>query len=209
MKHIYQIERMEEYLPKEFYFGRGGMVKSFLDSMNSVLFKQSYSDNFKKTIRPIELKYINTIRDMTLANMKEEYYQKLLRKYSRYIIDKLIYDNYKQKESDMTYYLEIHHSLYSYESISLRFYGYGSQDDCEKIEIKMNNDNLAMFKSKENKYERLNIKEISKFDKYCYEIIEIMNIISPSPFDKSQSFYCSMSTYFSEQGYIELDFYNN
>lgn len=205
MKHIYQIERMEEYLPKEFCFGRSGMVQSFLDSMNSVLFPQSHSNNLKKTVRPIELKYINAIRDMTLANMKEEHTQKLLRKFSRYIIDILINDNYKKKKPDMIYYLEICYGM-KYKSLSLEFHGYGIDTGLNKIEHKIDKNNIELLEKEDNIYKRLNNKQVNKFDKYCYEIIQIMNNLEPVKNDSYQIFFAEMHTYFSENGYIELKF---
>lgn len=205
MKHIYQIERMEEYLPKEFYFGRGGMVKSFLDSMNSVLFPQSHSNNFKNTIRPIELKYINAIRDMTLVNMKEEHTQKLLRKFSRYIIDILINENYKKKKSDMIYYLQLCYGM-KRKSLSLEFHGYGVDKGLNKIEYKIEKDIIELLEKEDNIYKRLNNKEVNKFDKYCYEIIKIMNNLEPVESDSYQIVFAEMHTYFSENGYIELKF---
>lgn len=80
--HIYQIEGMEEYLPKKVYYGNAGRIQSFLDSLSSSLFPDADSEYFNEIQKQNMLKLCNVARNLALNDLKENL---IIRKMNWYV----------------------------------------------------------------------------------------------------------------------------
>ena len=97
--HIYQIEGMEEYLPKKVYYGNAGRIQSFLDSLGSSLFPDADSKYFNEIQKQNMLKLCNVARKLALNDLKENLVIRKMNWYVEKIINmisenKCDYDGY-------------------------------------------------------------------------------------------------------------------
>ena len=97
--HIYQIEGMEEYLPKKVYYGNAGRIQSFIDSLGSSLFPDADSKYFNEIQRQNMLKLCNVARNLALNDLKENLVIRKMNWYVEKIINmisenKCDYDGY-------------------------------------------------------------------------------------------------------------------
>lgn len=97
--HIYQIEGMEEYLPKKVYYGNAGRIQSFLNSLGSSLFPDADSKYFNEIQRQNMLKLCNVARNLALNDLKENLVIRKMNWYVEKIINmisenKCDYDGY-------------------------------------------------------------------------------------------------------------------
>lgn len=97
--HIYQVEGMEEYLPKQLYHGYYGKAKSFLDSMSNWLFPEAECKYLDNQQRQKMLKMFNTARNFALCDLRIGLLIKKMNWYVQKIIELLTkgqcnYDGY-------------------------------------------------------------------------------------------------------------------
>lgn len=90
--HIYQIEEMEEYLPKKVYYGNAGRIQSFLDSLSSSLFPDVGSKYFNEIQKRNMLKLCNVARNLALYDMRKNLVIRKMNWYVEKIIE-LVSDN--------------------------------------------------------------------------------------------------------------------
>ena len=90
--HIYQVDGMEEYLPKQVYHGYYGQVKSFLDSMSSWLFPEADSIYFKNQQKQNMLKMFNIARNIALCDLRKNLVINKMNWYVQKIIELLAKD---------------------------------------------------------------------------------------------------------------------
>lgn len=109
MKHIFENEYMEKYLPKE-YLGSGyrGRLNSFLSDLSYSLYgERKTHGEFNYNMRNQQLKYINSIRDMSIVEMREDTIITFCEKLSKLVIKDFM-DKYNIKEKeDNSYQLSI------------------------------------------------------------------------------------------------------
>lgn len=67
--HIYSVDGMDKYLPKQVYYGRHGNILSFLDSLSESLFPQADSKYFNAIQRRNMLQLCNIARNLRLNDM--------------------------------------------------------------------------------------------------------------------------------------------
>ena len=97
--HIYEVEGMEDYLPKKVYYGNAGRIQSFLDSLSSGLFPDADSRYFNETQKQNMLKLCNVARNLALCDMKKDLVIRKMNWYVEKIINmisenKCDYDGY-------------------------------------------------------------------------------------------------------------------
>jgi hypothetical protein len=85
--HIYQIEGMEEYIPKKIYYGDAGRIQSFLDSMSDWLYPEADSQYFKTKRTQSYMKLFNAARELSLLDMKMNLVIKKMNWYVEKIIE--------------------------------------------------------------------------------------------------------------------------
>lgn len=97
--HIYEVEGMDEYLPKQVYYGNVGRVQSFLDSMSSCFFPEADSKYFREQQKQNMLRMFNIARNLTLCDMRKNLTIRKMNWYVEKIIElvsenKCNYDGY-------------------------------------------------------------------------------------------------------------------
>lgn len=99
MLHVYQIEEMEEYLPKKVYYGNAGKMQSFLDLLSGSLFPDADSKYFNEIQKQNMLKLYNVARNLALNELRKNLVIKKMNWYVEKIINmisenKCDYDGY-------------------------------------------------------------------------------------------------------------------
>lgn len=90
--HIYQVDGMEDYLPKQIYYGSSGKIQLFCDQMTNFLFPEVHSKYFNNMQSNYVLNLFNTARNLTICNMRKNLVINKMNWYVLKIID-LITEN--------------------------------------------------------------------------------------------------------------------
>lgn len=85
--HIYEVEGMEEYLPKKVYYGSTGRIQSFLDSLSGSLFPNADSEYFNEIQKQNVLKLCNFARNLALNELRKDLVIKKMNWYVEKIIN--------------------------------------------------------------------------------------------------------------------------
>lgn len=90
---------MQEYLPKQVYYGYRGRIQSFLDSLSSCLFPEADSKYFKDQQNQNILKMFNIARNLALCDLRKNLIVNKMNWYVQKIIELLTknqcnYDGY-------------------------------------------------------------------------------------------------------------------
>ena len=85
--HIYEVEGMEEYLPKKVYYGSAGRIQSFLDSLGGSLFPDADSEYFNEIQKQNMLKLCNIARNLALNELRKNLAIKKMNWYVEKIIN--------------------------------------------------------------------------------------------------------------------------
>lgn len=138
--HIYQVDGMEEYLPKQVYYGNAGRIQSFLDSMSSCFFPEADSKYFRKEQTQNMLKMFNIARNLTLCDMRKNLVIKKMNWYVEKIIElvsenKCDYDGYCVSLEASAYYPQ--DSLYRTVEIDVVDCSYNRFSKCYKEDYQL------------------------------------------------------------------------
>lgn len=90
--HIYQVGGMEDYLPKQIYYGNSGKIQLFCDQMTNFLFPEEHNKYFNNIQSKYVLNLFNTARNLAICNMRKNLVINKMNWYILKIID-LITEN--------------------------------------------------------------------------------------------------------------------
>lgn len=85
--HIYKVDGMEDYLPKQDYYDNSGKIPSFCDQMINFLFPEAHSKYFNNILSKYVLNLFNTARNLAICNMRKNLVIKKMNWYVLKIID--------------------------------------------------------------------------------------------------------------------------
>lgn len=204
--HMYEVQGMEKYIPKDFYSGRSGYIQSFLDGISSILFTEIKLKEMDSQIKNLYLKMNNTARDMVLLENKN----KLIRKKMRWLVRKIwneVREDYEiQKDKMIFFKIHVKPKYFNESGITIRFYTIDGNFDYTK-EYSLN---LEEYKEVLEKYFTQN-KCDSKIKLYCILLCNLYDKYVEPLYRPEYDIYekeieGDISTYFgSKEGFIEID----
>ncbi len=200
MKHIFENNYMEKYIPKEYLGnGRQGILYGFLKDLSYSLYgNKKLHGKFNYNMRNQQLKYINSIRDVSIVEMREDTIITYCEKLAKIVIQDLLEKyNIKEKVSN-TYTLSI--SRYEDDNYFKSLKGrciitldsYYDKEVNEDFSIEYLNE----LDKCENIYKILNCNNVPRLYRRLYFLNYIISDLFPCEYDTKNKF-CNIrySTY--------------
>lgn len=165
--HIYQVDGMEDYLPKQVYYGNSGKIQSFCDQMTNFLFPEAHSKYFNNIQSKYVLNLFNTARNLAICDMRKNLIINKMNWYILKIID-LVTEN---------------QCNYDGYNISFEAVGYFPSSKYSKVEVKVIDCNCDIYQKSYWKDYREYVKEVNylkrdysdKLYAYTCNLLELYN----------------------------------
>lgn len=160
--HIYEVDGMDEYLPKISYYGNKGRIQSFLNGMSAALFVSVELEVIDSQKKNCWLKIFNEARKLTLLDNKHDLIIKKMNWYVRKLVE-LVAGDYEWLNT--LYWVDIDTRC---KEITLKI-----SDDNKTFEITYQSNEFDKFKYVDNFLQR---DYSDKILTYIYNLSELYNL---------------------------------
>ena len=196
MEHIFNNEYMEKYIPKEYYCGHRGYITFFAEELEHFIYgERENSSIYKNRTRQQRLKYINSIRDMTITEMRENMIMDFCEKLTKKVFKEFMKLYNIEEKEDTTYeLLLVNHKNNEWldDYFEIKFNNYRDN----KIESKMTKGYYNKLEQMNDIHKILNCKNVPKMYRHMYFLNKVISELFPCEFRTDDKFDClSYNTY--------------